>query len=188
MKIGHVDVEGAAIRYLETGDGAPLVHLVEPGALRPGPAHALLAARFRVLVMEVVPSVQLARAMERLGLEAFALLATGRAASAAAELALSAPARVRALALESPAALDDAGLERRLAGMTAPALVLLGARGGADGRVWADRIAGGHLVYVYDAGHAIAAERPEAFAEVVTDFFERREAFVISRATTVIHP
>jgi len=183
-----VDVEGTAIRYLETGEGAPLVHLVEPGALRPGPAHALLAARFRVLVMEVPPSGHLARAIDRLGLEAVPLLATGRAASAAAELALSAPARVRALALESPEALDDAGLERRLADVAAPALVLLGARGGADGRVWADRIPGGHLVYVYDAGHAIAAERPEAFVEVVTDFFERREAFVISRATTVIHP
>lgn len=183
-----MEVDGAAIRYLETGEGAPLVHLVEPGALRPGPAHALLAARFRVLVMEVPPSGHLVRAMERLDLVAVALLASGRAASTAAELALSAPARVRALVLESPATPDDVALERRLAGVAAPALVLLGARVGGDGRVWADRIPGGYLVYVYDAGHAIAAERAEAFAEVVIDFFERREAFVISRATTVIYP
>jgi pimeloyl-ACP methyl ester carboxylesterase len=189
VKIGHVDVDGAAIRYLETGDGAPLVHLVEPGALRPGPAHALLAARFRVLVLETpLSSAHLVGAMERLELEAVALLATGRAARAAAELALSAPACVRTLALESPAAPDDTALETRLAEVTAPALVLLGARVGGDGRRWADRIPNGYVVYVYDAGHAIATERPEAFAEVVTDFFERREAFVISRATTVIHP
>ena len=38
------------------------------------------------------------------------------------------------------------------------------------------------------AGGAIAAERPEAFAEVVSDFLERHEAFVISRARSVIHP
>ena len=27
-----------------------------------------------------------------------------------------------------------------------------------------------HLVYVYDAGHAISTDRPEAFTEVVADF------------------
>jgi hypothetical protein len=46
----------------------------------------------------------------------------------------------------------------------------------------------GHLVFVYDAGAAIAAARPEAFCEVVTDFLERHEAFVISRAGTIINP
>jgi pimeloyl-ACP methyl ester carboxylesterase len=45
-----------------------------------------------------------------------------------------------------------------------------------------------HLTFVYAAGPAIAADRPEAFADVVADFLERREAFVISRATTLIHP
>ncbi len=41
-----------------------------------------------------------------------------------------------------------------------------------------------HLVLVYDAGHAISTERPEAFAEVTIDFLERHEAFVISRTET----
>jgi pimeloyl-ACP methyl ester carboxylesterase len=45
-----------------------------------------------------------------------------------------------------------------------------------------------HLVFVYDAGHAISTERPEAFADVTADFLERREAFVINRTGTVIHP
>jgi hypothetical protein len=45
-----------------------------------------------------------------------------------------------------------------------------------------------HLVYVYDAGHAISTDRPEAFTEVVADFIVRREAFVISQTETVIHP
>jgi alkanesulfonate monooxygenase SsuD/methylene tetrahydromethanopterin reductase-like flavin-dependent oxidoreductase (luciferase family) len=51
-----------------------------------------------------------------------------------------------------------------------------------------ERVPDCHLVFVYDAGRAIAAERPEAFAEVVSDFLERHEAFVISRARSVIHP
>ena len=41
-----------------------------------------------------------------------------------------------------------------------------------------------HLVFVYDAGHAISTDRPEAFTEVVADFLERHEAFVISRTET----
>jgi pimeloyl-ACP methyl ester carboxylesterase len=44
------------------------------------------------------------------------------------------------------------------------------------------------FVLVYDAGHAIGAERPEAFAEVVGDFLERRQAFVISRGESLIYP
>jgi len=45
-----------------------------------------------------------------------------------------------------------------------------------------------HLVLVYDAGHAMDAERPEAFAEVVGDFLERHEAFLTSRTETLLHP
>jgi pimeloyl-ACP methyl ester carboxylesterase len=45
-----------------------------------------------------------------------------------------------------------------------------------------------HLVLVYDAGHVIGAERPEAFCDVVGDFLERHEAFLISRTETLIHP
>jgi pimeloyl-ACP methyl ester carboxylesterase len=56
------------------------------------------------------------------------------------------------------------------------------------GRIYKDLMPNCHLVFVYDAAHAISTDRPEAFAEVVVDFLERHEAFVISRAETVIHP
>ena len=46
-----------------------------------------------------------------------------------------------------------------------------------------------HLVFIYDAGHAITAERPESFTEVVvSDFLDRHDAFVVDRTPTVIHP
>ena len=45
-----------------------------------------------------------------------------------------------------------------------------------------------HLVLVYDAGHLIDAERPEACAEVMADFLDRHAAFLISRTETLIHP
>ena len=86
----------------------------------------------------------------------------------------------------------DADLERQLAGLSTPTLVLFGT---ADqvippdmGHIYKELMPNCHLVFVYDAGHAISTDRPEAFTEVVADFLERHEAFVISRTPTVIHP
>ena len=86
----------------------------------------------------------------------------------------------------------DAELEGRLPDLATPTLVLFGTLDAviapAMGRVYKDLMPNAHLVFVYDAGHVISTERPEAFTEVVVDFLERHEAFVISRAHTVIHP
>jgi pimeloyl-ACP methyl ester carboxylesterase len=86
----------------------------------------------------------------------------------------------------------DADLERQLASLATPTLVLFGT---ADrvippdmGHIYKELMPNCHLVFVYDAGHAISTDRPEAFTEVVADFLERHEAFVISRTPTVIHP
>jgi hypothetical protein len=45
-----------------------------------------------------------------------------------------------------------------------------------------------YLAFVYDAGHAIGTERPEAFVGLVSDFLDRHDAFVVNRVPTVIHP
>ena len=86
----------------------------------------------------------------------------------------------------------DADLERGLPGLATPTLVLFGTEdqviAPAMGRIYKDLMPNSHLVFVYDAGHGISTDRPEAFAEVVADFLDRHEAFVISRAETVIHP
>jgi len=86
----------------------------------------------------------------------------------------------------------DADLESRLQDLSTPTLVLFGTLDGviapSMGRIYKDLMPNCHLVFVYDAAHAISTDRPEAFTEVVVDFLERHEAFVISRAETVIHP
>ena len=86
----------------------------------------------------------------------------------------------------------DADLESRLPSLTTPTLVVFGTMDRVIppemGRLYKALMPNSHLVFVYDAGHAITSERPEAFAEVVADFLERHEAFVISRTATVIHP
>ena len=196
----HVEVDGVRLRYLEAGQGAPLVHLQEAGELRLAAAHDLLCRHARVLAFAMpshAPELAstLVRASDGLGLDTFNLMATSLGATTALRLALLAPTRVRALVLESPTIRSqdrDADLERRLTEVATPTLVLCGTMDdvavAAAGRAYMERMPRCHLVFVYDAAHAISSERPEAFAEVVGDFLERREAFVISRAATVIHP
>jgi pimeloyl-ACP methyl ester carboxylesterase len=86
----------------------------------------------------------------------------------------------------------DPELEARLQRIAVPTLVLFGTVDRVIppdmGHFYKELMPNCNLVFVYDAGHAIGTDRPEAFAEVVADFIERREAFVISRTETVIHP
>jgi pimeloyl-ACP methyl ester carboxylesterase len=86
----------------------------------------------------------------------------------------------------------DPDLEARMRDLATPALVLFGTLDRVMppeiGRCYKVLLPNCHLVFVYDAGHEISTDRPEAFAEVTADFLERHEAFVISRTNTVIHP
>jgi pimeloyl-ACP methyl ester carboxylesterase len=86
----------------------------------------------------------------------------------------------------------DTVLEEGLRKLGIPTLVLFGTQDrvipAVMGRVYKELISDAHLVFVYDAGHALMVERPEAFAEVVTDFLERTDAFIISRTKTVVFP
>jgi pimeloyl-ACP methyl ester carboxylesterase len=256
---GYVEADGFRVRYMEAGQGAPLVHLHGAGGLRLTPAHDLLARRFRVVAFEMpgfglspentrtrsMPELAstMARAAQALGLDTFNLMGTSFGGKTALWLAAQAPERVTALVLEAPAAIRPEGteppsgtpeemarrlyahperlpalpavdpavraktqalvqrlrgpgrdpeLEEKLRTLPTPTLVLFGTLDGvippAMGRIYKDLISGCHLVFVYDAGHSIGAERPQAFVEVAGDFFERHEAFVVSRAETVIHP
>ncbi len=86
----------------------------------------------------------------------------------------------------------DTALEVRMRDLETPTLVLFGTLDHVIppemGRFYKELLPNCHLVFVYDAGHVISTERPEAFAEVTADFLERHEAFVISRTETVINP
>ena len=101
-------------------------------------------------------------------------------------------AKTRALVARLRGPNRDADLERQLPGLATPTLVLFGTVDRVIspdmGHIYKELMPNCHLVFVYDAGHAISTDRPEAFTEVVADFFERHEAFVISRTETVIHP
>jgi pimeloyl-ACP methyl ester carboxylesterase len=101
-------------------------------------------------------------------------------------------AKTQALVMRLRGPDRDPDLERRLPGLAPPTLVLFGTLDAVIppqmGRIYKELIPNCHLVFVYDAGHAISTERPEAFTELVSDFVERHEAFIISRTETLIHP
>ena len=60
---------------------------------------------------------------------------------------------------------------------------------GADaGAYYVERLPNCYYALVYDAGHEIEVERPEALFAAVRDFLEQRETFVVSRKNTVINP
>jgi hypothetical protein len=46
----------------------------------------------------------------------------------------------------------------------------------------------GPLPMVYDAGHEVATERPEALSNTIADFLELRETFIFSRRDGRINP
>jgi pimeloyl-ACP methyl ester carboxylesterase len=86
----------------------------------------------------------------------------------------------------------DAELESQLGDLRVPTLVLFGTRdrmiAPEMGRVYREIMPNCHFVLVYDAAHAIGADRPEAFASVVSDFLERHEQFVVTRASALVNP
>lgn len=86
----------------------------------------------------------------------------------------------------------DSELEARMGKLDIPTLVLWGTLDRMippeTARRYKELMPNCHLALVYDAGHAIDAERPEAFVEIVGDFLDRHAAFLISRTETLIHP
>jgi pimeloyl-ACP methyl ester carboxylesterase len=253
-----VEADGFRVRYMEAGDGPPLVHLHGAGGMRLNPSHDLLAKRFRVVVFEMPGfgaeentrtrdmadlAATMGKACGSLGLKQFNLMGTSFGARVVLHMAIQQPELVRAVVLEAPAAIRpegtqppsgtpeqianmiyahpermpprppvdpahaermltfvkrlrgparDAALEAAMRELEPPVLVVMGSRDRLMppelGHLYKEVMPRAHLVFVYDAGHAIASERPEAFVEVVGDFLEREDAFVISRAKTVLMP
>lgn len=87
----------------------------------------------------------------------------------------------------------DHEFEQRLRNLTTPTLVLFGTsdqtiEASLVGHLYKDLLPASSLVYVYGAGHAISADRPAAFADVVADYAERQQTFVVSARPSLIFP
>lgn len=86
----------------------------------------------------------------------------------------------------------DTEAESRLGEIECPTLVVFGLKdrmvAPQAASIYREKIPNSNLSIVYDAGHAIAWERPEALAGVVADYVERRETFIVGRQSSVINP
>ena len=86
----------------------------------------------------------------------------------------------------------DAEVERRLGEIPCATLVLFGSEdkmvAPEAARLYRARIPNSTIAFVYDAGHLIEAERPEALVNAVSDYVELRETFIVGRQTGIINP
>jgi pimeloyl-ACP methyl ester carboxylesterase len=93
-----------------------------------------------------------------------------------------------ALVLVAPEPPDD-DLVARLETLDVPTMVVVGTRCAPEaGRAYKRLIARCDLVYVYDAGEDVAADRPEVFAALVSDFAARREGHVVRLESRELRP
>jgi pimeloyl-ACP methyl ester carboxylesterase len=138
------------------------------------------------------------------GSERLALVSTGATAPLALRLMLEQAERIDALVLIAPPPISpelcepmsrsdqNAALAERLAEIKAPTLLVLGTDDEVipqeTGGIYADRLPSCYYVLVYDAGHSIETDRPQTLFATVRDFLERRETFVVNRASTVLNP
>lgn len=86
----------------------------------------------------------------------------------------------------------DPALEGEMTDLEIPVLVLFGTEDRMIppemGRLYCDVLPNCNLILVYDAGHAVDADRPEAFVSVVSDFIQHQEGFIVNRQSWLIDP
>ena len=102
------------------------------------------------------------------------------------------PRRARTLLARLASPPRDPDLEDQLPDLRVPTLVLFGTLDRSIppemGRIYREKMPNCHLVLVYDAGHALDMDRPEAFASVVNDFVSRREGFIVTATSSLLYP
>lgn len=252
-----VRADGFDIRYVEAGDGPPLIFVHGAAGLRITRAHELLAARHRMIAFELPGfgdsqvndrsgslrdlAATIWHALDALAIERCALWGQSFGGKLALWMAVREPDRLDALVLSAPAAIlldaaplpppeemprvlyahperagaasplrpdveakqralvgrligppREADLEEAMRRLEVPTLVLFGTEDRLTppelGRVYRELLPHCQFVIVYDAAHALYADRPEAFAAIVSEFVERREEFVVRRESGLLYP
>jgi pimeloyl-ACP methyl ester carboxylesterase len=86
----------------------------------------------------------------------------------------------------------DAELEAGLAELDVPTLVLLGTEDQISraelADIYREILPICQVVMIYDAAHAIDADRPEAVAAVMKDYLARQERFLVTEQSGLLYP
>ncbi len=180
------------------------------------PLATLLAQQFRVIVLDIPELATQApgnlthtahtlnQAAASIGLDHYVLIGSADSASLALWQAIDGPEHIDGLVLISPTVLlpeghtdtngatPEAALIGRLGDVQTPTLVLFGTNDATippeTGRMYVEQLPDCYYALMYDAGHAIETERPQALYEAVCDFVERRGSFIVERNSTAINP
>ena len=143
---------------------------------------------------------QIAAAVAPLASGPYGLIGVSSAASVAIRHALQSPGSIAALVLVSPLAVRPSGapvgaahdLESQLAEIQCPTLAVFGQADDtidpAAPSIYRSHIPNCNVAFVYDASHDIAAERPQALLNLVADYLERRETFIVQNRAGAINP
>jgi pimeloyl-ACP methyl ester carboxylesterase len=203
LREGILECNGFPIRYVESGEGRPVVVFpAGEGALFDDIA-AELAVQHRVIVLDVPASglgkiqdfaEHLAQSIAGLGVASFSVIGVSRGATPALAQAVYTPEQIHRLVLLSPplASVQNPELGARLREVRAPTLVLVGTRDRSGsreaGHICREQIPACHLLLVYDAGHAIAVDRREACLSPIGEFLEQGEGFIVFHESQMIRP
>jgi pimeloyl-ACP methyl ester carboxylesterase len=188
--------EGRGVPYCEASSGETIVAIVGDGGLATR-AHALLAERRRVIVFAMTADAEspqeaarrIGAAVLALGIERFDLMGEGAGAAAGMWLALAPEAEIGSVVLAAPASVLGGPPDEAFREIKRPVLVLYVTKDqSAAGDRYRTLLPDCHFMFVYDAGPAIGAERPEALAFIALEFFERRDLFLVSRETGIVFP
>jgi pimeloyl-ACP methyl ester carboxylesterase len=98
----------------------------------------------------------------------------------------------RALVQRLTGGRHDDEAEHRLGEIACATLVLFGSEdtmvAPEAARIYRTQIPNSNIAFVYDAGHCIEAERPEALVNAVSDYVDLRETFIVGRQIGIINP
>ena len=198
-RTGTATIAGSRIVYREAGAGSTVLCLHRGDAVPR--AIGLMAARRRVVSLALPRGVAADEVLSVLGLERCDVLAIGPEAPCALRLKAAAPEQIGAVVLLAPTLLAADGdpadpADRDILGIigeaTRPCLALFGTRDEivpvVCARHYRESMPDCNLIFVYDAGQAMAEERPEAVASIVLDFLERHNLFLVRRESDLIFP
>jgi pimeloyl-ACP methyl ester carboxylesterase len=195
---GRVAADGGTLVYAEAGSGEAVIAIGESATAAPALEELANGRRVMLVAQDGSAPETLARriaaALDRMGVARFDVIGHGAGAAAALWLGVAKPEAVGAIVLAAPTALNERGseLERRLPEMKRPVLALFGTNDRAappeEGGRYRAVLPDCHLMFVYEAAHEIASDRPEALAFIAREFFERRDLFIVSRASGLAFP
>ncbi|HJY84975.1 MAG TPA: alpha/beta hydrolase [Candidatus Binatia bacterium] len=203
FKEGVLECNGLPIRYAESGEGRPVVVFSAGESVLGDDIAADLATHHRVIVLDVPASdtakiqdcaQHLAQSLVGLGVASFSVIGVSQGSTAALAQAIYTSEQVQRLVLLSPplASMQHPELRVRLREVKAPTLILVGTRDRSGsreaGHMCRAQIPACHLLLVYDAGHAIAADRREACLSPIGEFLEQGEGFIVFHDSQMIRP